>query len=905
MREALGSRPFFCPGRSCAKSNNDMPNFILLAPRWLLSGLFCTWLLGISRSAVADDTTPPTLLSSTMSNGVVTFSFSEPMDTRWRSFAWNANRYVSSNSFSGYRWSADQRALSFDAALSSGTTITFILNPSGYSSQFRDSVGNFLAADTYSSQLSVPSAPDVWYFSVGKAQIFQQTGSEAPSLAATNPYASIALLRSTAAGNVTNATFQTPGGITKTLINSPDPQSFRLQESFATQSALDAVYGTGTYTATARTTHDGIRSLPLDLAAGPYPAAPQFANASQTINPSNSFRLRWALPGGTAADYVQVDVMNASGNSVFTTPGFMMAEALDGMATFVDIPANTLVSSNAYTATILLARGVPTNFASYAGVTGYACYASQTRCSIGTFPAPIAPTITEQPQSRTNIVGTAASFSVIASGTTPIHYQWWLGNSPLGGATNATYAIASVQTNHAGNYRVVISNSMGAVTSAVASLTIVVPLVAELLWQVQVPGQIRAAPAIGKDGTIYVGSWDGNLYAFNPNSSRRWTFPGGNWFHAAPAIGADGTIYAANLDHKLYALNPDGTKRWEFLTAGEMYTSPAVAADGTIYVGANGSRLYAINPIGTEKWSVAVDADGVACPAVGTDGTIYFTTGKASRSEGKLFAFSPHGTKRWEFTASNISASPALAADGTIYFSTVWQPTPRLFAITPAGTKKWELPLEGLMDWTGTSPIIGQDGTIYIGSNSNKLFAVNPDGSKKWEFVTGGNIYASAAAGADGVIYVGSWDRHFYAINPNGTLRWSFESDYDIASSPALASEGVVYVGGHNESGGGALFAFRASSGPAQSSWPMLMRTAQRTGSVQQILAAERLDAGCALRLEGVVGRTYGIEYLDVLAATNAWQSLTNLVLPTSPFLFPIVENPSGSQRYFRTTLLP
>jgi|GEM_PF-2370945 len=319
--------------------------------------------------------------------------------------------------------------------------------------------------------------PDVWYFLVGKAQIFQQTGNDAPSLAATNPYGSIALLRSTAAGNVTTATFQTPGGITKTLINSPDPQTFRLQEVFATQFALDAIYGTGTYTATARTAHDGVRSLPVSLPAGAYPAAPQFANASQLINPSNSFRLRWnPLPGGSATDYVQVDVMNASGNSVFTTPGFLMEGTLDGNSTFVDIPANTLAISNAYTVTILWARGLLTNFTSYTGVTGYTCYATQTRCTIGTFPATAtAPAITQQPQSRTNIVGTAASFSVIATGTTPLHYQWWLGSSPLGGATNSTYTIASVQTNHAGNYTVVISNSLGAVTSAVARLTVVLP----------------------------------------------------------------------------------------------------------------------------------------------------------------------------------------------------------------------------------------------------------------------------------------------------------------------------------------------------------------------------------------------------------------------------------------------
>ena len=57
-----------------------------------------------------------------------------------------------------------------------------------------------------------------------------------------------------------------------------------------------------------------------------------------------------------------------------------------------------------------------------------------------------------------------------------------------------------------------------------------------------------------------------------------------------------------------------------------------------------------------------------------------------------------------------------------------------------------------------SSPAIGSDGTIYIGSSGNYLYAINPNGSKKWEFKTGWDVSSSPAIGSDGTIYVGSED---------------------------------------------------------------------------------------------------------------------------------------------------
>ncbi len=84
----------------------------------------------------------------------------------------------------------------------------------------------------------------------------------------------------------------------------------------------------------------------------------------------------------------------------------------------------------------------------------------------------VAPSITAQPASQTVNAGQNVSFSVTASGSSPLSYQWLKNGAALGSATNATLNLAAVTASSAGNYSVTVSNSAGAVTSATATLTV-------------------------------------------------------------------------------------------------------------------------------------------------------------------------------------------------------------------------------------------------------------------------------------------------------------------------------------------------------------------------------------------------------------------------------------------------
>jgi outer membrane protein assembly factor BamB len=200
-------------------------------------------------------------------------------------------------------------------------------------------------------------------------------------------------------------------------------------------------------------------------------------------------------------------------------------------------------------------------------------------------------------------------------------------------------------------------------------------------WQLALPKGARASsPAIDTNGTIYIGSVTGLLNALTSNGAPKWSVKvGGKNEFSSPVIGDDGTIYLGTFTG-LAAVRPlDGQAlpNWPFKTEGRVASSAALGADGTIYVGTTKGVFYAINPNGTQKWKQQGVFEGpiYVSPAVGSNGIIY-TAAKTT-----VYALDP--------------------ADGSI----VWQ-------------FKTNKPIK----WS--SPAIGENNTLYIGSGDHNLYAL-------------------------------------------------------------------------------------------------------------------------------------------------------------------------------------
>src|SRR5580698_3343122 len=97
-----------------------------------------------------------------------------------------------------------------------------------------------------------------------------------------------------------------------------------------------------------------------------------------------------------------------------------------------------------------------------------------------------------------------------------------------------------------------------------------------------------------------------------------------------------------------------------------------------------------------------------------------------------------------------------------------------LAANAPAQTNLWKYILPA--QYTGTTPAIAPDGTIYQPAFDGSLLALTPEGWLIWTFKSGMEIESSPAVGNDGTIYFGSRDRKFYAVTPAGKLKWSYET---------------------------------------------------------------------------------------------------------------------------------
>ena len=136
-----------------------------------------------------------------------------------------------------------------------------------------------------------------------------------------------------------------------------------------------------------------------------------------------------------------------------------------------------------------LASAQPTNAGTYSVVVSNAYGVAASSNAVLTVLLP--PNITAQPSNQTAVAGATVSFTVQADSAAQLHYQWYLyQTNALAQGDTATLSLTNVQPAQAGDYSVVVDNIAGSVTSAVATLTVIVP------------SAILSAPAYGAEGAF-------------------------------------------------------------------------------------------------------------------------------------------------------------------------------------------------------------------------------------------------------------------------------------------------------------------------------------------------------------------------------------------------------------------
>ncbi len=356
-----------------------------------------------------------------------------------------------------------------------------------------------------------------------------------------------------------------------------------------------------------------------------------------------------------------------------------------------------------------------------------------------------------------------------------------------------------------------------------------------------------SSPALLTSGnsviSLIIGCTDGFVYCLDSLGNLKWTYPDiasatGDAFNSSPAIGPDGSIYIGDKDGKVHGINANGTTKWApFTVVGgpSFNSSPAINAAGDlIYIGCENETLYAIRTSdGAQEWVFDAHGPISSSPAIASDGAIVFGD---ENDSGRVYILNPDGTQRHVFLAAGAIYSSPTINGNKIYFGAG---DTMFYAIDTNGTLLHTF-IPDVRDEIHSSATIGPNGEVYFGDDNNQLFARNSDLTPLagWRQTFASDIIRSSAAiGSNGWIFI--LDDNDYLLAYNNTGRdtvWSkrlrrtkSSKQEDLKSSPVIGPNGWIYVGSSE-----GIYAFKIPNltGLANTPWPMFRHDIKHTGRV-------------------------------------------------------------------------
>lgn len=452
----------------------------------------------------------------------------------------------------------------------------------------------------------------------------------------------------------------------------------------------------------------------------------------------------------------------------------------------------------------------------------------------------VPPSISQPPTNQTVIAGKPVSFYVTATGSAPLAYQWRFNGVNLGGATSNSFHILNSQTNHAGDYSVVVTNSLGGMTSAVASLTVNY----SLLTSVTGSGSVTPTP---------------NPAGYAPNSAVVLT--------ATPNAGFTFTSWSGDASGNANPLNV-------ILSTNKSITATFLNTNVDLFLDNTNSEVTFLGTwqTGTPSTDKYLSDYRFASSAVGGTATATYRPDLPSAGYYDISIWYPQGSNRATnapWTISHSSGSTNVAVDQTVNGGG-WR------IIAPA--QPFAAGTNGFVQLSNDTGFAGK----VVMADGVRFTFISPLSSPP--VVTVPPLSQSVKAGSNVLFTITA------SGNPAPSYQWFFNSNVisgATASSYIRSNAQVVHAGNYSvvisNSAGTVATNAALTVLPLASLW------------LQSITPLP--DGRMTLVVTGEPGYAYAVEYTTNL---SVWQEITNLANPTGTSSFTDNSATNHDQGFYR-----
>lgn len=268
----------------------------------------------------------------------------------------------------------------------------------------------------------------------------------------------------------------------------------------------------------------------------------------------------------------------------------------------------------------------------------------------------------------------------------------------------------------------------------------------EVIWSYVPGGELSGTPAYTRDGRVVFAAEDRWLYALDADGSLQWRYDLRRVPLTAPAVGRDGVVYIGLNPDRVVAVTPAGRHRWTVTGSGQPRAIVA-APGGTVYTVFNGGEVSARTTQGGLLWRHWLPHNLSADPVVTADGSLAVAT-----QDNSVAAFTHRGINSWVYRHNQRLNVLAAREDGILLAGDI---SGAVVALDSSGTPAWRSRALGAsivalhVDDNAATVAVSSDGSIarLCADGALQWTARPPDGISAVALSGDGNTYAVTAYG--------------------------------------------------------------------------------------------------------------------------------------------------------------